>query len=106
MARYLVIGSYTPEGAKGVLKEGGSGRRDAARTAIESVGGTLEAFYFGFGSDDWYVIADLPDHSSAAAVGLTVGATGTSRARTIVLLTPEEVDAATRMSPSFRPPGG
>jgi uncharacterized protein with GYD domain len=105
MAKYMLIGSYTAEGAKGVLKEGGSGRRDAARAAIESVGGSLESMYFGFGTDDYYVTADLPDHAAAAGAALTVGATGTSRVRTIVLLTPEEIDAAAGREVSFRPPG-
>jgi uncharacterized protein with GYD domain len=105
MAKYMLIGSYTAEGAKGVLKEGGTGRRNAAKAAIESVGGTLESFYLGFGTDDYYVTADLPDHAAAAAAALTVGATGTSRARTIVLLTAEDIDAASQLSVSFRPPG-
>lgn len=105
MGKYMLIGSYTAEGAKGVLKEGGTGRRDAARAAIESVGGTLESFYLGFGTDDYYVTADFPDHAAAAAAALTVGASGSSRARTIVLLTPEDIDAAAKQSVSFRPPG-
>lgn len=105
MPRYLLIGSYTAEGAKGVLKEGGSGRREAARAAIESAGGSLESFYFGFGADDYYVTVDFPDHASAAAAALTVGASGTSRARTVVLLTPEEIDAASQKTVTFRPPG-
>jgi len=106
MARYMLIGSYTADGAKGVLKEGGSARRDAARAAIESAGGSLESFYFGFGTDDYYVTVDFPDHASAAAAALTVGASGTSRARTIVMLTPEEIDAASQKTVDFRPPGG
>jgi uncharacterized protein with GYD domain len=105
MAKYMLIGSYTAEGAKGVLKEGGTGRRDAARAAIESAGGSLESFYFGFGTDDYYVTVDFPDHASAAAAALTVGATGTSRLRTVVLLTPEDVDAAAERRVTFRPPG-
>lgn len=105
MAKYMLIGSYTAEGAKGVLKEGGSARREAARSAIESAGGTLDSFYLGFGSDDYYVMVDFPDHASAAAAALTVGASGTSRARTIVLLTPEDIDAASQIKVSFRPPG-
>jgi uncharacterized protein with GYD domain len=84
----------------------GSGRREAARKAIESAGGTLESFYFGFGTDDYYVTTDFPSHADAAAAALTVGASGTSRARTIVLLTPEEVDAASQRTVDFRPPGG
>jgi len=106
MAKYMLIGSYTAEGAKGVLKEGGSSRRDAARAAVESVGGTLETFYLGFGTDDYYVTVDLPDHAAAAAAALTISASGTSRTRTVVLLTPEDVDAASQRSVSFRPPGG
>ena len=105
MAKYMLIGSYTAEGAKGLLKEGGSGRREAARRAIESAGGSLDSFYLGFGTDDYYVTADFPDHASAAAAALTVGASGTSRARTIVLLTPEDLDAASKVSVEFRPPG-
>jgi uncharacterized protein with GYD domain len=105
MAKYMLIGSYTASGAAGVLKEGGSGRRDAARAAIESAGGTLDSFYFGFGTDDYYVTMDFPEHASVAAAALTIGASGSSRARTIVLLSPEDLDAASQKSVSFRPPG-
>jgi uncharacterized protein with GYD domain len=105
MAKYMLIGSYTASGAAGVLKEGGSGRRDAARAAIESAGGTLDSFYFGFGTDDYYVTMDFPDHASVAAAALTVGASGSSQARTIVLLSPEDLDAASQKSVTFRPPG-
>lgn len=106
MAKFMLIGSYTADGAKGVLKEGGSGRREAARRAIESAGGTLESFYFGFGTDDYYVTVDFSSHADAAAAALTIGASGSSRARTIVLLTPEEIDAASQRTIDFRPPGG
>jgi uncharacterized protein with GYD domain len=105
MPKYMLIGSYTAEGAKGVLKEGGTSRGEAARAAVASAGGSLESFYFGFGSDDYYVVADFPDHAAAAAAALTVGASGSSRLRTIVLLTPEEVDAAANREVTFRPPG-
>jgi len=105
MPKYMLIGSYTADGAKGVLKEGGSGRRDAARAAIESAGGTMDSFYFGFGTDDYYVTVDFPDHASMAAAALTVGSSGTSRARSVVLLTPEDIDAAANKKVEFRPPG-
>jgi hypothetical protein len=58
--KYLFIGKYTAEGARGVLKDGGSKRRQVARNVMESLGGSVEAYYFGFGDDDFYVIADLP----------------------------------------------
>lgn len=106
MPKYLFAGSYTAEGARGVLAEGGSGRRDATEKLIASLGGTIEAYYFAFGNDDFFLIADLPGNAAAAAGALTAGATGAINTRTVVLLTPEEVDAATKLSPSYRPPGG
>jgi uncharacterized protein with GYD domain len=105
MPKYLFTGSYTAEGARGVLAEGGSGRRAATEKLITSLGGSLEAYYFAFGSDDFFLIADLPSNAAAAAGALTAGGSGGITTRTIVLLTPEEVDAATRLSPSYRPPG-
>ena len=105
MAKYLVIGSYTAEGAAGVLKEGGSGRRDAARQILESVGGTLESLYWGFGADDFYATVDLPGHAAATAASLKISSSGSSRVRTIPLMTADDIDAAAKMSPSFRPPG-
>ncbi len=106
MPKYLFTGSYTAEGARGLLAEGGSGRRDATEKLVASLGGTIEAYYFAFGSDDFFLIADLPGNAAAAAGALTAGATGAINNRTVVLLTPEEVDAATKLSPSYRPPGG
>jgi uncharacterized protein with GYD domain len=105
MPKYLFIGSYTAEGARGLLNEGGSARRKVAEETIRSAGGSVEAYYFGFGSDDFYLIADLPDHASAAAVSLTAGSSGAINLRTVVLLTPEEIDAAARKSVSYRAPG-
>ena len=105
MAKYLLRASYTAEGIRGVLKDGGSARRSAAQKAIEAVGGKLEAFYFAFGADDAYVIAEVPDHATAAAVSMVVSASGAVRVQTVVLLTPEEIDRAAKISVPYRPPG-
>ena len=105
MPKYLFHASYTTEGAKGVRKGGGSQRRAAVEKVIESVGGKLETFYFAFGKNDVIIIADLPDHASAAALSLTVGAAGAAKTSTTVLLTPEEIDAAAKKSVDYRPPG-
>ena len=67
MPKYLVEASYTSEGAKGLMKDGGSKRRVAAEKAIKNAGGTLDAFYFAFGERDAFVIIDAPDHASVAA---------------------------------------
>jgi uncharacterized protein with GYD domain len=105
MPKYLVTGNYTQAGIKGVLAEGGSGRRAAVEKLATSVGGSVESFYYGFGGDDFYVTVDLPSHEAAAAVAMTGAASGAANPRTVVLLTPEEVDAATKLSPSYRAPG-
>lgn len=106
MPKFLIEASYTQDGVKGVQSAGGSSRRDAVEQLAKSVGGKLESFHFAFGDSDAYVIVDLPDNESAAAVALTVNATGAVTTRTIVLLTPEEVDAAAKRSADYRPPGG
>jgi uncharacterized protein with GYD domain len=104
--KYLWKASYTSAGARGIAKEGGNGRVEAVKQATESVGGTLDAFYFAFGGADAYVIADLPDNETAAAVALTVNGSDRASVETIVLITPEEMDAATKKNVDFRPPGG
>ena len=106
MAKMLWHGSYTVDGVKGLMKEGGTGRRQAVEALISSAGGKVECLYWAFGSDDVYLIADVPDHATAAAVSLAVAAVGAVRINTVVLLTAEEMDAATKKSVTYRPPGG
>jgi uncharacterized protein with GYD domain len=106
MARFLFQASYSPDGIKGVLKEGGTGRRAAVEAAIKALGGKLEAFYYGFGTTDVYVIVDGIDNTTAAAFSMAVASTGAlSRLGTTVLLTPEEIDAAGKKTISYRAPG-
>ncbi len=97
--------NYTLDGIKGVLKEGGSARKAVAQKLIESVGGTMEAFYFGYGDYDVYVIADLPNNEAAVSASLQVTAAGGAKIATTVLLTPEEFDGAVGRSVDYRPPG-
>ena len=98
MAKYLMVGTYSVEGAKGLLKDGGSKRRQVAEAALKSVGGTIESFYFGFGEYDLYIILDVPDH-------VAISAGGGFHPKTIVLLTPEEIDQATKKTTNYQPPG-
>ncbi len=105
MSKFLFEASYTTDGIKGVQSAGGSSRRDAVAAVAESVGGKLESFYFAFGERDAYVVVELPDNESAAAVALTVNAAGGATVKTVVLLTPEEVDGAAKRSVDYKPPG-
>ncbi len=105
MPKYLIQASYTVQGTQGVIKEGGSGRKAAVEQLVQSAGGRLESIYFAFGDTDAFVVADLPDNASAAAVSLAVTAAGGAAVRTTPLMTVEEMDAASKKSPTYRPPG-
>ena len=105
MPKYLMEVSYSSEGAKGVLKDGGTKRRDAAKAAVESVGGTLEAMYFAFGDCDVICVIEMPDTASMAAASLHLSASGAVTCRTRALISLEEIDAASKKSPSYTAPG-
>lgn len=106
MAKYLIKASYSTDGIKGVMKEGGSGRVTAVKQLLKSMGGKVEAFYFAFGDTDAYIIVELPDNASASAIAAAVGSTGSlSKYETVVLLTPAEIDEAASMVVKYRAPG-
>jgi uncharacterized protein with GYD domain len=105
MPKYLLNASYSAEGSKGLLKDGGTKRVAAARTLVESLGGKLETLYFAFGDTDVVAIVDLPDNATAAAASLTIAGSGALTGTMTVLLTPEDLDQASRKSGTYTPPG-
>ena len=105
MPKYLLQVNYVGDGIKGLLKDGGSKRRAVTDTLFKSLGASLEAYYFAFGDTDLYIIAEFPNHAAVTAFVLTVTATGTVTVKTTVLLTPEEIDAAGTLHPTFSAPG-
>jgi uncharacterized protein with GYD domain len=105
MAKYLFQVSMTTEGVKGLIKEGASSRKATVEALIKALGGMMEAYYFAFGDADVYVIAELPDNATVAAVSMAVSASGAAHIKTTVLLTAEEADKATKMAVNYRPPG-
>jgi uncharacterized protein with GYD domain len=105
MAKYLVQFSYTGEGLKGLLKEGGSKRREAIEQLVKSMGGKLEAYYFAYGEYDGIAIVEGTDIVNQLAGVLAINASGVVKTTTTVLITPEEVDQAIKKVPTYRPPG-
>jgi uncharacterized protein with GYD domain len=104
MPKYLMKATFTPEGMRGVLKEGGTARRTVVDESAASIGGKVEAFYFAFGTTDTYTIIDLPSNADMAALAGTVGASGAVKIETVVLLTPNEIDEAAKKTVRYRPP--
>jgi uncharacterized protein with GYD domain len=105
MAKYLSIASFTAEGTKGLMAKGGTARVDAARRLLADAGGTLEGYYFALGSDDVYIISDLPDNAAAAATAMSAAVSGMVVNRTVPLLTPDEVDRAAKLQLRYDAPG-
>ena len=105
MPKFLVKASYQTDGVRGLLKEGGTKRRAAVQEVVEAAGGKIEAFYYAYGDDDAFIILDLPDAATGLAISLTVNATGAVRVSSMPLITPEELDAASKKSIKYRAPG-
>ena len=105
MPKYLLEGSYLAEGSKGLLKEGGTSRRNLVEGLASSMGGSIEALYYAFGENDIYVIVDVPDDATMTALSLAVNSTGALRLKTTVLMDPEVIDEASTKSINYRAPG-
>jgi uncharacterized protein with GYD domain len=105
MAKYLFEANYVGEGIKGLMREGGSKRRDALVDALKTVGGSLECFYYAFGETDVLGVFEVPEPSDAAALSLMINATGSVSVRLKPLMTPEDLDDASKKTPSYRAPG-
>jgi uncharacterized protein with GYD domain len=105
MMKILIKASYTSEGVKGLLKVGGTNRKQVVEKMINELGGKIEAFYYAFGDTDVYVIANVPDATVATAVSMHINSTGLVSTSSTILLDPELVDKATKISVSYRSPG-
>ena len=105
MTKYLFEANYVGEGIKGLMREGGTKRREALVQALDSVGGSLESFYYAFGDTDVLGVFDAPSQADAAALSLMINSTGSVSVRLKPLLTPEDLDEASKKTPTYRAPG-
>jgi uncharacterized protein with GYD domain len=105
MPKMLIKATYSAEGARGLLKEGGTARRAAVQKAVEGLGGKVESFYFAYGEADAFIVIDLPDAAAGIALSLTVNATGAVHVSTVPLIAPEEIDQAAKKKPKYKAPG-
>jgi uncharacterized protein with GYD domain len=94
MAKYLAIASYTADGLRELAAHGASARIEASKKLVADAGGSIESFYYAFGSDDVFIVCDLPDNVAAAATAIAAGASGVVVSRMVPLLTAEEIDQA------------
>ena len=108
MGLYLYIGSYSAEGRKGLIAEGGSSREAATRALVESVGGKIERYAFAIGPFDFVIVAEMPDDSAALIPPLIANSTGTVSVTTTKLVSPADMDGVARKAQrvTFRKSGG
>jgi uncharacterized protein with GYD domain len=108
MPKYIGLFKYSPEGAKGFLKEKAEAREAAVKKAYASVGGKVEAAYWAAsGEYTGVVIAELPDAASAAALSMLVQSSGAlDTYGGFEVLTSSEFDRALSKGMTYRPPGG
>jgi uncharacterized protein with GYD domain len=105
MAKFLAKASYTAEGARGVIKEGGSARVEAVTKLVKKLGGKVEAFYFAYGEYDAYLVVDVADAATALALSLAVNASGAVTLDLVPLISAKQMDEAAKVSVSYRAPG-
>jgi len=99
--KFLILASYSAEGAKGVLKSGsGSARKTMTENMIRELGGKMESYYY-ISNCDAYVIAELPDAAAAAAIAITIKASGMGSITATLLMEAEEVDRAMKHSVKY-----
>jgi len=105
MSKYLFEANYVGDGIKGLMREGGTKRRDAVVEALKSVDGSLESFYYAFGETDVVGVFDIPDQANAVALSLMINSTGAVNLHMKPLMSAEDLDAAAKKTPSYRAPG-
>ena len=114
MSKFMYSGSYTSDGVKGLLKEGGTARRDETTRIVESLGGKLEAYYWCYGSTDFLAIMDFPDHTTflnsciqvVTGMALNIAASGKFQGNITPLITVEEMDEMVKVNlGDYRMPG-
>lgn len=105
MAKFMCSVTYSADGAKGLIKDGGSKRKEVVIKALNAIGGSLEAFYFTLGEHDVVLICDVPDAVSGVALSLAVNSSGAARLALTQLITPAEMDAASKKTTVYTVPG-
>ncbi len=105
MAKYMVKASYTTEGIRGLLKQGGTARVTSVTQAVEKLGGKVEAFHFAYGPADAIVIVDVPNETAALALSLAVNASGAVTLEMVPLISAKQVDEAAKLTVGYAAPG-
>lgn len=81
MTTYVMLGDWTDQGVRSIADS--PRRLDAARTAIEEMGGSLTSFLMTMGEHDFVLQFEAPDDAVAARFALMLARMGNVRTRTL-----------------------
>jgi uncharacterized protein with GYD domain len=81
MTTYIMLANWTDQGARNVKDS--PGRLDAAKKALQSMGGEFKAFFMTMGEYDLVAIYEAPDDAVAARFNLQLAMVGSIRTRTL-----------------------
>ena len=98
MSKFMYSGNYTKRGIKGLLKDGGTARKEETVRLVESLGGKVEAYYWCYGRTDFITIMDFPDHTTVTGMALNIAASGTFTGNLTPLISVEEMDEMVKVS--------
>ncbi len=97
MPKYVALLSFTGEGMSNIKQS--AERVEAAREAVEKVGGAWIGYYVTMGRYDGVAIVDLPSDELAATVVLAIGAQGNVRTETMRAFTLDEFSDIVKQVP-------
>ena len=108
MTRYLIEETYTSQAAAALIQNPHD-RTEAIRPIFEAVGGRLEHYYIAYSENTVYLLAEIPDQESLAAILVAFQAGGgPSSIKATPLMTATEAVGVFKEAGSlgYRPPTG
>jgi uncharacterized protein with GYD domain len=88
MPTYITLYQWTQKGIENVKES--PERLDAAKKAVEAMGGKLLGFYLVQGRYDMVAISEGPDDETAAQTALAISSKGAVRSETMRAFTEDE----------------
>jgi uncharacterized protein with GYD domain len=81
MTTYVMLANWTDQGIRAVKES--PRRLDAARKALQDMGGDFKSFFLTMGDFDMVAIYEAPDDAVAARFTMQLGQLGNVRTRTL-----------------------
>jgi uncharacterized protein with GYD domain len=108
MAKYMVLFNFGSDAIRRFVASP-SDRTAVVKELVESVGGSLECYYWMFGQYDGMAVFEMPDADTAAATILAIASSGAfTRLETHQLIAASDLTSIAKRARgiAYQPPGG